>query len=140
MNSLEQIEDRFPDAELYRLKIPPPQRLVERGDLIWVYPVVPEMDPLQPHPALRDGVHPHIQEWYRNNGLNRFISTRPFKKDGTGDGGAGEGVMMWLEKTVLTSEFKDQKSPAVLTSKTVNRLFPALQRALADLNVIESDV
>ncbi len=102
-------------ATIHRHKIPPSQALVDAGDLIWVMPVMPEPDPT--HPALREGVHGNVQEYYRYNEVNRFVSERPYRRqeaNGVDEAeeakGAGEGIMFWIEKAIYTSELGRQIS------------------------------
>jgi hypothetical protein len=91
-------------ATIHRHKIPPSQALVDAGDLIWVMPVTPEPDPS--HPALRDGVNANVQDYYRCNEVNRFVSERPYRREVNGNEvkGAGEGIMFWIERAIYTSE------------------------------------
>lgn len=99
MLSCESIQVKFPRAVIHRSKIPPTAEAVEVGDVVWVTSVQAEPD--LAHPALRTGVHPNIQAYYRNNGIRRFVSFRPYVKDKRA---GGEGVLTWTEKTTMIGE------------------------------------
>jgi hypothetical protein len=55
-----------------------------------------------------DGVNENVQHYYRHNAIQTFSSLRPYRvhSPATNDEeDDGSGVMTWLEKAILTSEF-----------------------------------
>lgn len=116
MVSCDELQHKYPLATFHKSKTPPTPPVRSGTDqLIWVTPVSPEPD--MSHPVFSENVDvdDNVRQWHKYNGIKTFSSTRPYKVHSPrrhsdqveviDNGERRGGLMTWLEKTVLISEF-----------------------------------
>ena len=55
--------------------------------------------------VFKDTVPANVQNYHRHNGVRRFSSTKTWSPRSQNSPGGDEGVLQWVEKTILTSPF-----------------------------------